>query len=310
VWWKMLEAVFRAIGKVLSLARRIPIVDNWLNSIERIWLNPVVTHLVRDPEDPDLSGALELYTKRIPEDQRCAEDDMVRWIREDAEKRRLGNPALTDWFIVAKFRHRVCGFLLFHYSSAANLALIAYMVVGKTPGVQVNAVSAALGARVRKLLQSQKEFKECKGFIVEVEDPRKERDSRKRIEALARIRRFCTLAETQGFTLRALDFDYKQPRLSLEAPGIEYPLLLLSARVRRNLSASETARDEAIEALTFVYTLVYSDGYSPEPEENQAYARYCAELTRREISSLPDRIRALSSKQLEARYRNATPGMR
>ena len=226
--WKTFEAVFKAIGRVLSFVRRIPIIDDWLNSKQRVWLNPVVTHIVRDPRDPDLARALELYAKKIPEDQRCSEDDMIRWVGENAEKRRLGIAALTDWFIVAKVRHRVCGFLLFHYSNIANLALIAYMVVGNTPGAQVNAVSTALGAKVRKLLQREKELKECRGFVIEVEDPRKENNGRKRIEALARIRRFCTLAETQQLTLRALDFDYKQPLLSLEDKGTEYPLLLLS----------------------------------------------------------------------------------
>lgn len=102
---KILEAILKFIGKVLSPFRRIPVVDNWLRSLQQRWLNPVVTQLIRDSDDPDLPGALDLYRKRLPEEHRVAEDDMVRWIREDAERRRRdANPILTDWFIVQNLR--------------------------------------------------------------------------------------------------------------------------------------------------------------------------------------------------------------
>lgn len=211
---------------------------------------------------PDLPGALDLYRKRLPEEHRVAEDDMVRWIREDEERRRRdSNPILTDWFIVAKFRGRVCGFLIFHYNPTTGLLLIAYMVVANTPGIPVNAVSAALGSQVRHLLRSRPELRECKGLVVEVEDPRKETNPRKQSEALARIRGFCTLSETQGFSLRALDFDYLQPKLSLEDAAPETPLLLLSARTRHSTTTSDSTVEETSEALLFVYKYVYPDGY-------------------------------------------------
>jgi hypothetical protein len=305
-WLKAVEALLKLMGRALSVLRRIPILDNWASSLQRTWLNPVVTHLIRDTDDPDLDGALNLHRKRLPEDQRCADEDIVRWIREDSDRRRRdANPILTDWFIVAKFKHRVCGFVIFHYGSAASLMLVAYMVVENTPGVPVNAVSAALASQVRTLLRNRRELQGCKGLIVEVEDPRKEAGTCKQNESLARIRRFCTLAETQGFTLRALDFDYRQPKLSLEAQTPETPLLLLSARVRPAESGvAGSAREETMQALSFVYQNVYPDGYSNVDDEQMAYGIYCENLMSTTLSSLPEPLRVLSCAQLAARIRN------
>jgi hypothetical protein len=120
-----------------------------------------------------------------------------------------------DWFIVAKVRRRICGFILFHYYPLTRLVLFAYMMVANTPGTPLNAVSRSLSAEVSRLLKKKKELRGYQGFVPEVEDPRKEKNRRKQDECLARVRRFCTLAEMQGFSLRAFDFDYKQPRLSI-----------------------------------------------------------------------------------------------
>ncbi len=63
-------------------------------------------------------------------------------------------------------------------------------------------------------------------------------------------------------------------------------------------------RDEVKEALTFIYTKVYPEGYSSDPAENQACRQHCTALRDREVDALPDRVRSLSSSQLVAQVRN------
>jgi hypothetical protein len=304
VWWKGLTTTFQVVGRLLAVFRKIPVVDEAVDHLQRTLLNPVVIKLVRDADDPDLDSALKLYTKRIPDDQRFEADDIVRWIREDRITRRTSPTAPTDWFVVAKLRRRVCGFILLHYYPSTQLALFAYMVVANTPGVPFDAVSGTLSSWTSRLLKKRKEFRGYKGFVLEVEDPRKE-TTRKQTESLARVRRFCTLAQMQGFSLRAFDIDYKQPRLSLDdARSSERPMLLLSARNRQSTFNADVHREEVQEVLSFIYTQVYPEGYSSDPAENQSYREYCTALRDREVASFPERVRSLSSAQLVAYVRN------
>lgn len=141
--------------------------------------------------------------------------------------------------------------------------------------------------------------------MFEVEDPRKEKSQRRQDECLARVRRFCTLAEMQGFSLRAFDIEYRQPKLSIDdVTSMERPMLLLSARTRQGPLNAEVDRSEVDEVLTFVYQSVYPEGYSTDPDENRVYRDYCASLKDRELAALPDRIRSLSSAQLVAQVHN------
>ncbi len=300
-WWKGLQTTFRLVGRLLRLLRKIPLVDDAVDHLQRALLNPIVVKLVRDADDPDLDAALKLYEKRIPDDQRFEAADIVRWIREDRVTRRANAPAPTDWFVIAKMRRRVCGFILFHYYPSTRLALFAYMAVARTPGVPFDGVSGTLCSKVAQLLRTRKELRGYKGFVLEVEDPRTETTKKKQSECLARVRRFCTLAEMQGFSLRAFDIEYRQPRLSIDDPErLERPMLLLSARDRQGASHAEAQQQEVKEVLSFVYTNVYPEGYSSDLEENQAYREYCSALLDKQIAALPGHVRSLSLGQLAA----------
>jgi hypothetical protein len=306
--WKSIQVGGRIARQIVAILRMIPLVDNAVDSVQKKLLNPVVVRLIQDTDDPDLDAALELYRKKIPDDQRFEATDIISWLREDKISRagieRDTTP--TDWFIVAKFRRRVCGFILFHYYPSARLALFAYMVVAASPGsTSPNFVSNTLCSYVTKLLKTRRELTGCRGIVLEVEDPRRETAINKQDECLARVRRFCTLAEMQGFSLRALDFEYKQPKLSTDAPpDTERPMLLLSARLRDNLLHEKSQRSETAELLAFVYTRVYPEGYSTDALENSEYRAYCLALLNCELAKLPGAIRSLSVKQLVAQVRS------
>jgi hypothetical protein len=307
VSWKGLQVAGRIAGRMFVIVRMIPYVDDAVDSIQRKFLNPIVIKLIHDTDDPDLDAALELYRKKIPDDQRFEATDIIGWLRDDQISRKGAerDTAPTDWFIVAKYRRRVCGFILFHYYPTVRLALFAYMVVAPSPGVSSNLASNTLCSFVSKLLKTRKELQGCRGIVLEVEDPRSESSKRKQDECLARVRRFCTLAEMQGFSLRAFDFEYKQPKLATDAPpNTERPMLLLSARIRDNQVSAEVQRLEATEILSFIYTRVYPEGYSTDVAENQEYRDYCHGLRDREIAALPAGVRSLSVKQLVAQVRN------
>jgi hypothetical protein len=307
--WKSIQFLGRIASQMMAILRMIPFVDDAVDSVQRKLLNPIVIRLIQDTDDPDLDAALELYRKKIPDDQRFETTDIISWLREDKISRHGADrdAAPTDWFVVAKYKRRVCGFILFHYYPGVRLALFAYMVVAASPGsASPNIAANTLCSYASKLLKTRRELLGCRGIVLEVEDPRKEKGKYKQDECLARVRRFCTLAEMQGFSLRALDFTYKQPKLSTDAPpDTERPMLLLSARIRENPANAQNQRSEAAELLSFVYTRVYPEGYSMDALENGEYRDYCLALLNRELANLPAQVRSLSVKQLVVQVRNS-----
>jgi len=123
----------------------------------------------------------------------------------------------------------------------------------------------------------------------------KTRAKAKQLHDIARIQRFCALAATQKFALRAFEIDYFQPALrvpgSNESP--EQPLLLLSARIKQP-GESMTLQEELTQTLDFIYLDLYPEGFSDIEEENTAYKAYCRELRDRVLQNLPAKIQIIN----------------
>lgn len=259
----------------------------------RRYFSQVVVRRIKDAADPDLPSALELYEQRIPDAQRFEAAGIVR---------RLSEGRASDCFLIAKFRKKVCGFSLFHYYPERGLGLFAYMVVAKRPGIPSNAISQALMSRISYLVKKKKGYRDLEGFVMEVEDPRLH-TGKKRLESLARVRRFSMLAAIGGFSVRAVDISYKQPPLGyLDADNHQEELLLLFATAT-DTSANLDKRKLA-ELLEFIYLNVYPDGYSADQEECIHYKEKCARLKDKLMQQLPERARMLSLREL-AHYAQA-----
>jgi hypothetical protein len=305
VWLKAVFALARALGRTLSVVRRIPLIDDFCDRVQRFLLNPIVVRLIRKSDDPDLVAALELYEKRIPDEQRFQASDIIRWLNDDRRTRRKSKDLPTDWFLVAKYRRRVCGFILFHYFPTRQIAFVAYMVVVNTPGVPLNGISSSLCSMVSRLLRTRKELKACRTLLFEVDDPRNENSIKRQDEGLARVRRFCTLAEMQELSVRALDIDYKPPKLSLQDQNdVARPLLLLFASRYGDTRTNHVEQAEAERILSFIYTDLYPEGYSTVPSENEAYRQYCAAVRDQAVRALHHPVKSVSCADLVSQVRN------
>jgi transcriptional regulator NrdR family protein len=304
-WLKAVLALTRALGRLLLLLRRIPLVDDLCDRAERFLFNPVVVRLVRKPDDPDLDAALQLYDKRIPDEHRFQASDIIRWLNDDRRTRRKSKDLPTDWFLVAKYRRRVCGFMLFHYFPRTQMAFFAYMVIVNTPGIPLNAVSSSLCSMASRLLRTRRELKGCRTLLLEVDDPRTAKSVKRRDECLARVRRFCTLAEMQELSMRALDIEYRPPKISLrDELDPQPPLLLLFASPARQTRNEDVDRAEVERILSFVYMDLYPEGYSTVPSENDAYRQHCGFVRDQALRALRHPVRSLSCADLVSQVRN------
>ena len=283
-------------GQLAGVFRRIPLLDDFLDEVRRRYFSPVVVRRIKDPRNPDLPAALELYEQRIPDTQRFEAEDIVRWLSEDKE---------TDCFLIAKFHKKVCGFCLFHYYPARGLGLFAYMVVAKRPGIPANEVSNALMRRVSRFLNKRGNRLYFKGLVLEVEDPRRLTGEQRR-ESLARVRRFCTLASLGRFAIRAIDIAYKQPPLTHSETDLHQEELLLLLAAPTNGVKTEIDKSTLVEIVDFIYLALYPEGYSADLEECERYKDKCKNLRDDLVRQVPEKTRLLSLPELAQVCANST----
>ncbi|SRR5216684_255841 len=294
------------VGKTVRAIRRVPIIDELLEKARFRFLNPVVIRRITNPNDPDLARALDLYERRIPETQRFESSDIVRWLSEDLEYRSKIQTGPRDVFLVAKYHRRVCGFSLFHYYPTRRLAFFAYLATDHRPGIPIW-ISDTLVSKVAHFIRRKRPFRNCEGFLFEVEDPRQQPDNKSRVVSLARVRLFCRLAEMSGFTLRAIDFVYKQPLLTHTDGEPQQPLLLMFAPTAKR-SGTHLAKDEVARLLEFIYMEVYPEGYSVDSEETARYKELCSRLKDELIDRLPVSLETLNLGQLVRQTRSVGRG--
>jgi hypothetical protein len=279
--------------------RTIPVVDDFEERIRARYFSAVIVRRIIQPTDPDLHAALGLYEKRLDGELRFGTSDIIRWIEDDLKNRKNSSSAPRDYFLVAKHNHKIKAFVLFHYFPLKKMAFLAYMVVDRnTAGLALDELSQALASRILRLLSRDSLLRNCEALIFEVEDPRSAPQA-KQLHNIARIQRFCSLAATCGFTLRAFDIAYSQPAFVVPSAlgESEQALLLISARARRE-NDKANVRNEVESILDLIYFDLYPSGFSDIAEEQNAYTQYCRELRDRVINTLPEKIMIINPAHL------------
>lgn len=292
-------------------ARVVLALSNWQYRPETSMANEFTVRLVADFADPDVRSALDLYEERIPDQEKFEAPDIIRWLREDQEQRSSGIVGPRDYFVVAKLNGKVCGFTLLHYYPVVQLAFIAYLVAERGVVIDHGSISQRLLEKVAWVFANEEYLRQCKGFLLEVDDPVGSPDERR--EKLARIRLFCMLAESLGFSLRGLRFDYRQPLLWIPGPdeiGVEMPMVLMYARKAPFEDGNSfLPRAEVARLLEFVYKWLYPEGFSDVANENVRYRKYLDQFYADQIAKLPDEVPLLPFHDIKARSNQSiSPG--
>lgn len=301
--WSNRDQAFEAITKgirIIAESSRPPEASSSDEGSSKLEIRTIV-----DPEDDDLLRTLlVLYEHRIPETERFETPDIIRWMREDLERTEsLDTAGAWNHFVVAKSGTQVCGFILAHSYLSFGLVFIAYLVAKKGVLFDDLAVSRKLVDFIFESFDHDDKRAAYQGFLLEVDDPLVATTEKDRKICLARIRLFCTLAERRGLHLRVLDFDYRQPSLTIpqEAElGQGLPMLLMFAG-RSGSKEERMERREVSRFLDFICNALYPEGFSDIPSENEQYRAYTSALCRVQIANLPEQIRTLSFAQVRAR---------
>lgn len=278
------------------------------NDKEKPDLENVQVTLITDHRSVDLVEALSIFSQRIPQNEQFEAEDIIRWIREDQEAVERGERGRRDYFFVAKTGAKVGGFILSHFHSDQSLAFIAYLVARKGHTLSKGTIAATLLRSMTSLFSQDKYLQPCKGFLLEVDDPRLASSRREYLYRIARINLFCTLAQANGLSLRAIDIEYRQPRLTLpsqDSSGGEIPMILMYATKK---TETHLSREEVASLLTYIYLHLYPEGFSQVTEENEAYLAYTTKFCDEQIDKLPQRIATLNYSQLKKKTRRIFSG--
>ncbi len=263
-----------------------------------------VEHVVNADND-DFHAALVLYHQRIPVSEQFEIPDIVRWIRESSEQVD-GSPLRTrDFCLIAKQNDDVCGLMIFHYFPKHRLVFIGYLVSASEYSATTprEAVASKLLARFKTFFKGP--LKDCEGILLEVDKPLAATTPRELTKRLARIRLFCVLANSLGFSLRAFDMDYRQPPLSLGQPDDNVPMLLMFADPRTSAGASKMNASLVRKLLKFVYTEMYPDKYSDNDYENRRYARALKRFSATRLKTIRRQVPMLDFRQIRLQATNA-----
>jgi hypothetical protein len=246
----------------------------------------VTVHRINDPSHPDIAIALRLFERRIPDEERDSPDDIIRWLREVQDETRRGVCKLLDFFLIARIADNVAGFAYVQFYPVYSLGFFSYLVVDdKIPEARECHVSTKLLQEIVKHLFKDKI--ECKGVVVEVDEP-EVLQGKKKMVAAARIRHFQTLSRQLGFPLKTVSIKYTQPRLSVDGSLQEFPMRLMYAIKSPSIEPRRITKAEANYLLKFFSEAIYGDHFEHRVDLDQEYRHYLQSWYHKHASRIPD----------------------
>lgn len=266
--------------------------------------NEPVIQEIRDlsADEDAIWSALDLYSKRLPPDERYDVDVFFNMIKHhlagDFGPRRKSD-YWRAYLFLARYGKEVVGMLLgYNYDDAQrNFLYIPYLVAWKPPKNQRNPVDISrLLVRALARVQRESEAKERPAkFLTEVDDPSESSDPKEQSRRRNRIELFTKIAAFSKIQLRCIDFKFLQPKLEPWSKQQEKQLRLLYGAEHLPSSLS---RAELLDIITWLYTQLYAANISDDPAEGQEYERYLRELLDRATEKLPDEARLLRLQEI------------
>lgn len=247
--------------------------------------------MIKEHRDPNLDLALDLLTFRrrhqIPANERDDAEDIRRWVREVEEETRIGRCNLKDYFLVAKLKDKVLGFMYAHFYPRRGLAFISYIVNNPALAEGRNReVTRKLVARLKRELT--KKAKGCQGILFELQIDEETRSKNSRAED------FRQLARKEDVVLKEIRINYLQPKLSLwDTTCEEERLHLMYARIQQPYLVGSIPKDEIEKILEFIYSDIYGDQFEDDSKKNAEYRKYLEDLYTSTVARLPETVHLL-----------------
>jgi len=245
---------------------------------------------VVDAADPDLPAAYDVYSDGITNpDERDSFTDIQRWLDEAKAARANGKLELDEYLLIGKVNAKVCAFFYGQYYVSQRMFLIGYLVIDRKNRDARRATSSDVLKMMFEHLRA--DHPECDGVIFELA-LEEGKDIHTRI---GKEDRFAVQARSiAGITVKRIDIDYYQPRLSIWDPASHAQRQhLMYGRVRGAPIGHDLPKQEVVKVLDTIYNNWYGDYYVDDQAKDLKYRAYVRRLFGDTIQKLPERIATL-----------------
>ena len=246
----------------------------------------VVVKRMVPPYGPNfVDTAFHFYTRRVSDNQRDSFENIVRWQQEYARRKEkaieMVGLSAGRRNLGASLRPPLRGNTSVH----TRLLFVAH-AVSDDKAKQPCRVVPAFVKHFSRLLRA--ELRECVGLVFELEHPD---FSDKPKKCWHREDYFRSVLRDQGFDVKRLAIDYRQPRLSLrECHYKEEPRLLIYGRVRPPPVGTTLSKEEVARVLDAVYNDWYGDSYEDDATRDTEYRAYLRQMYNDAITALPNQV--------------------
>jgi len=206
----------------------------------------------------------------------------------------------------------VCGYAQIFFHPVEKFAFLGFLVVraGPSLGKQMAWVASGMCQEIACKLLLDNDFRACDRLFLELDDPGRATDERRRRRGVKRITRFDAICKQCGTELRLLEFDYLQARLGLPGdwPAPEQPHLL--GHISKGTQASMHA-EMLRNVLRLIYAHLNPEGvYHGNAQKDGLYRSYLQELCANQCARVPVSVRLLTVGQTMAKWGRAIPAGR
>ena len=143
----------------------------------------VSVYRVTDYASADLLSALQLCNQMIPGDERQGTPEELTEQLQNAQRQRLqGIGQFEDYHFVAKVASGVCGYMQLFFHPLEKFAFLGFLVVrpSLSLGKQMAWVTARMCQEITRRLLLDQEFRACDRLFLELDDPGRAGDEKKR----------------------------------------------------------------------------------------------------------------------------------
>jgi hypothetical protein len=249
----------------------------------------VVKRLGHDDHD-DAAGVVALYNDLFEDDgTNYSPDELLDFLTQPYSRDRH-LPEIENIVLVAKHSQVVVGFIFCHYYPIRRKAIVSYYAIDKRDD-KARATAAKILAKELQNILSQPS-RTCDFLFFDTQNPDASSDKAENRERRARPALFKLTAESMGLHAYRIDFDYRCPRVSLDAAAIEFPFTLLCIPISTVTLSVPIPRDTIVEFLRFIYEDCYGDFYPVSDSRFEEYRSYLSGLVTSYETTLPALVHA------------------
>lgn len=257
----------------------------WLTKLpglmyRRLRADRIIVSAISRTDSPDLQAFIEIYERRIPEQDRVSNDDIIRWVGRSGRNHHKGR---EDYTLVAKHNGEVLAIAKVMFSRNKRLCFVAYLAAKgstrKSSGTNERLAVAKLVRWIATRIKKQK----TKAVVFEVAAGTSQ----------AKLRKFREYAVVHDRACCRMELQYVQPDMESTTTESERQMNLLYVGYGTGTGEGTCSLLDAMEVLDFLYSDIYYETFllRNASDESNRYRDYLDRLMATQVRTMEGRVK-------------------